>query len=291
MESSVDIAKEAIEEVLPRGLQAIHLAHEPGFAAGAQALSSLPDPRLIVSLRGERIHSYLEEGKVTSVGLSPCEALWANPDCCLGTVYERNNEAFVAIFRKETTRILRIKYRRGSDPDRTMRGNPVVSLDLEGTIDRVGLRYIDDLNRASGYPPDYAVGLATCLLHKVLDFLDAASLPKLTKAEHTWQRLIAYLDENYRKPIQRVDAASFLGIHENHVSRLFATFADESFRDHLTRRRLEDAMHFLGKSDLSVKAIASQCGFENANYFIRVFRKHFGRPPQRYRQRHLRRAK
>lgn len=288
MDDSVDTARKAVVELLPRGLQTVHLAHEPGFVAGFAVSSPLPDPRLILSLRGERIHSYVAEGQVRPVGLSPYEALWVNPDCCIGTAYERNNEAFVVIFRKDTTRILRIKYRCGRDPERTMRANPIVALELEGTVDHVGRQYIEALNSASSYAPDYAVGLATCLLHKVVDFLDAASVPRLTRAEHTWHRLLAYLNENYREPIQRVDAARFLGIHENHVSRLFAAFGSETFRQRLARMRLEDAVRLLENTDLPVKGIATQCGFESANYFIRVFRKHFGLSPHRYRQQHFR---
>lgn len=46
---------------------------------------------------------------------------------------------------------------------------------------------------------------------------------------------------------------------------------------------MELACEMLLSTSLSVRAIASACGFEDALYFSRLFKKHHGRTPSEYR--------
>ncbi|MGE9293374.1 MAG: helix-turn-helix transcriptional regulator, partial [Puniceicoccales bacterium] len=51
----------------------------------------------------------------------------------------------------------------------------------------------------------------------------------------------------------------------------------------LTRVRLERAKSLLTHSRLTLKEVASLCGFRDEYYFSNVFRKHIGQPPGNYR--------
>ena len=55
------------------------------------------------------------------------------------------------------------------------------------------------------------------------------------------------------------------------------------FKEYITGKRLRQACYLLRTTNLPVTAIASQCGFENANYFTVVFRTEYGIPPSKYR--------
>lgn len=46
--------------------------------------------------------------------------------------------------------------------------------------------------------------------------------------------------------------------------------------------RLELAYKKIKNSDTTISNIATECGFPNANYFTRCFKKHFGFPPTKY---------
>lgn len=52
---------------------------------------------------------------------------------------------------------------------------------------------------------------------------------------------------------------------------------------YVTLYRLKYAQELLANSSLSVNEIASQCGFGDSSYFIKVFRKHFNQTPSEYR--------
>lgn len=55
----------------------------------------------------------------------------------------------------------------------------------------------------------------------------------------------------------------------------------------LTKVRLEHAVTLLTVTRFSVEKISHRCGFTTANYFIRVFKKHYGITPAAYRNEHI----
>lgn len=55
--------------------------------------------------------------------------------------------------------------------------------------------------------------------------------------------------------------------------------------EYLTQRRLEYALHLLLTSDLPVAQVAEACGFGDASYFGKRFRKQMGLTPSQYRHR------
>lgn len=55
--------------------------------------------------------------------------------------------------------------------------------------------------------------------------------------------------------------------------------------DYIRLKRLEYAETLVSSNELSVAQIAERAGFEDANYFVRAFKKHFGVTPGRYRRR------
>ena len=60
-------------------------------------------------------------------------------------------------------------------------------------------------------------------------------------------------------------------------------------KQYLLLNRLSYAQELLENSDLPVSQIAFQCGFGDANNFIRAFRESFGLSPSQFRQREGRR--
>ena len=58
-----------------------------------------------------------------------------------------------------------------------------------------------------------------------------------------------------------------------------------SFIHYLTDLRVEKSKQLLANTDLTIAAIASQVGYDDATYFHRVFRRVAGLTPAAYRQR------
>jgi AraC-like DNA-binding protein len=54
---------------------------------------------------------------------------------------------------------------------------------------------------------------------------------------------------------------------------------------YLDTLRLRKACHLLDYTGLTAKEISYQCGWQDASFFSRVFRRHIGMTPIQYRQR------
>jgi len=75
------------------------------------------------------------------------------------------------------------------------------------------------------------------------------------------------------------DIAKAAGCTPKHLCRAFAVSVGHSPAHTGTLLRLQLATALLTRSNLSVKEIALKCGFKDALYFSRCFKKTFGRPP------------
>ncbi len=78
--------------------------------------------------------------------------------------------------------------------------------------------------------------------------------------------------------------ATELRCSSSHLSKLFQRETGEGIVPYITRIRLANAVDAVRHTPLSVKEIASACGFNDPNYFTRVFRKATGRSPVQYRE-------
>ncbi|MDR1513610.1 MAG: helix-turn-helix transcriptional regulator, partial [Propionibacteriaceae bacterium] len=80
------------------------------------------------------------------------------------------------------------------------------------------------------------------------------------------------------------EAASFLNISPGHLSKKFKATTGQSFISYVTERRLRRAYLMLAHTDFSVVKVASELGFNQANYFARVFKAETGLSPSEYRR-------
>ncbi len=118
-------------------------------------------------------------------------------------------------------------------------------------------------------------------LHRSL--FDAESLPPQTSA--LVKRSVAYMHQNYTRPLARWEIAEAIGVSENYFSRLFKQELGLSPWDYLNRFRVSQAKELLRRTDGSVKCVAGQVGFKDQKYFSRVFHKQTGLSPSEFRER------
>lgn len=104
------------------------------------------------------------------------------------------------------------------------------------------------------------------------------------KAQSTWSALYEFVQENCSAPIDRASVGKAMGLHPNHVSRLFRQFAGESFNQVLRRLRMDRAKQLLRDGEMSIKAVAAECGYSSTEYFGNEFRRLFGTSPGRFRR-------
>lgn len=70
--------------------------------------------------------------------------------------------------------------------------------------------------------------------------------------------------------------AGQMDMHPSYVSRLFKEEQGVGLLEYINRYRIEQAVALLCGSELSVSAIAQQCGYTSDASFIRVFKQYRG---------------
>ncbi len=94
-----------------------------------------------------------------------------------------------------------------------------------------------------------------------------------------------YIRERYAEHVGLDDIAGALGVSPYHLSHVFSQESDFSLFSYLTQVRMDRARELLKKSSLNVGEVANAVGYDDPNYFAKVFQKHCGLSPSAYRGR------
>jgi AraC-like DNA-binding protein len=121
------------------------------------------------------------------------------------------------------------------------------------------------------------------MLHACLRLLKAPQKQRPRKAIRTYESICLYVQENFHGPITRESVARHFGLAPNHVSRLFRREGFMRFNDYLNLVRVNRAKFMLQNYGITLKEIAASCGYSDATYFCRVFKKICKVTPTQYR--------
>lgn len=97
-----------------------------------------------------------------------------------------------------------------------------------------------------------------------------------------------FIQNNLNKPVMLSDIATHLGVSAYHLSHIFSEESGFTLSSYLGNSRMEKAAAFLGDPAKRVADVAYAVGFEDPNYFCKVFRRHFGCSPGSYQARKMR---
>ena len=95
---------------------------------------------------------------------------------------------------------------------------------------------------------------------------------------------INYIDFHYMEPLNLEALATRFVINKNYLSSRFHREVGMTVTDYINKIRIQRASDMLRKENLTMQEIADQCGFSDANYFARTFRKITGQSPGEYRK-------
>ena len=74
-------------------------------------------------------------------------------------------------------------------------------------------------------------------------------------------------------------------VNRCYLSRRFKSDKDFTLCEFLVREKLFRSIGILKEdSEVTIRELSEKMGFANANYFIRIFKRHFGTSPGRYRE-------
>ena len=95
--------------------------------------------------------------------------------------------------------------------------------------------------------------------------------------------VVAYLKEHFREDLSLDAVARALYMSNSSVRRVLMRECNDTFQHYLVMLRMEQARVLLKQSENSINEVAYACGFHDALYFRRVFKKWFGVTPSEYR--------
>jgi two-component system response regulator YesN len=135
-------------------------------------------------------------------------------------------------------------------------------------------------------------------LSKNIEFLDVCSLtieilydfidivyrnrPKKQYNRHLISA-IEYIDQNFRKRLTLKSVAKSIYVSPYYLSHIFRDELDTTFSDYVNSKRIEEAKRLLGERSYDTKTLNELVGFNDVNYFIKIFKKYTGTTPSKYR--------
>ena len=98
------------------------------------------------------------------------------------------------------------------------------------------------------------------------------------------KKVIEYVNKNFKKDISLSEIAEFSGVTNSYISRVFKEDCGIGFVEYLNRIRVENAKNLIENGEFRFKEIVAKVGFNNYNYFFRVFKEVVGMTPLEYEQ-------
>ena len=146
----------------------------------------------------------------------------------------------------------------------------------------------EQLARMSGIgftPP----ALITARMYELLTLLSEVAFNKRPQSS-AYRRIepaLRYIDKQPVGSISVNELSEICGLSSSGFRRLFKQEMGISPIEYVQKRTISRAMELLGKGELSITEVALECGFQDAFYFSRFFRRQTGTSPSGWRQTYM----
>lgn len=91
--------------------------------------------------------------------------------------------------------------------------------------------------------------------------------------------VLNYVNQNYNKDLTVNEMAQLACLSNSHFMTTFKKITGQTFISYLNLVRLENSKKLISETELSILQISEECGFHNFSYFIRAFKKQYGKTP------------
>jgi AraC-like DNA-binding protein len=101
-------------------------------------------------------------------------------------------------------------------------------------------------------------------------------------------RAAAIIARDFRKNLRPLDVARAMRLNPDYLGRIFRRTHGHTLTEAIHRQQMREARTLLREDSRNMEEIARICGFADPRYFRRLFRRHQGISPLRYRNLHTR---
>lgn len=134
----------------------------------------------------------------------------------------------------------------------------------------------------------YIYQLIVILLRKYINkFLTQKEFESKLMNLKRFDLIFKYINENYSQKISTSDLSKIVHVSVYHFCRIFKQITGKTSTEYINMIRMEKACDYLRNRNLNITEIAIRCGFDNMNYFSRLFRKKYSMSPTQFRKSNL----
>jgi len=209
------------------------------------------------------------------------QAVFAPPNCWEKPIWKKPVQVVMFLFGKKLTGISLITSDGISESSIIAQKIPI-DRPITGPALKI-LQSILEFNNTNGQFAAYPQ-LIQALAIGCLDMLSIEADKPARKGHFLFDEICSYMQHNFQYEITRDSIADEFKITPNHLSRLFRKEGLMRFCDYLNYVRIDRAKFMLCKYDMNLSEIAGRCGFSDATYFCRIFKKIVKKTPTQYRQ-------
>lgn len=138
------------------------------------------------------------------------------------------------------------------------------------------------LNFESRYPGRrMEISNAICLMFFKLEELGEENHKTVY---YTVRKIVDYIEKNFAQPVSGRDIERIFFLSYDYANRMFEEQMNSSIIKYRNFVRINHAKNMLSATDLPLAEISEQTGFENQQYFSRIFKKFEGITPSGYRR-------
>lgn len=156
--------------------------------------------------------------------------------------------------------------------------------ELNGCLQRIIYEY-------GAQRPGFELAVKACIYNAIVLLLRNHVVKTLSHKKYDkqaanarcFQDVFQYMKENYGQKIDLQELAAVARLSTSQFCRIFKKLTGKSAVDYLNQLRIEKAAVLLRQGESNIKEIAFATGFDDTNYFSRVFKKYKNIPPKEFR--------
>lgn len=103
------------------------------------------------------------------------------------------------------------------------------------------------------------------------------------KQSQVKKQIIEYIDAHYMQDLSLSDVAGAMHYSDPYFCKIFKNIFNKSFIMYLTELRIDKSKQLLMDVTVNIKDISDKVGFQDSNYYAKVFKRMEGMTPSEYR--------
>ncbi|MBQ9361138.1 MAG: response regulator [Lachnospiraceae bacterium] len=210
----------------------------------------------------------------------------------LKQLYQTGNEEALKILIRNETGIIRASKEGWRYIEVKQTVKRICSALIECAAKEIAPQEIEDIESEAEHIDKSIEKLDISLLCELLDEFVGQTLAPVLKADtgsikDAVHKAAEYIENNYFEEISLNLLAKQFNIENSYFSRVFKQETGSNVMQYIARLRMEKAVAYMENESINLTEIAFMVGYDDYNYFNRVFKKFNGMSPSEYRQMHL----